>query len=74
MSQIRFADAEYAGRRKKNHREVFLEEMEQVEPWKALPKLIEPHYSVTAGRDRRPCPPAWFHPRPPPKPLPGTNS
>ncbi len=55
MSQISFADAEYAGKRKKTRREVFLEEMEQVVPWKALLKLIEPHYPV-AGRGRRPYP------------------
>ena len=55
MSQISFADAEYAGKRKKTRREVFLEEMEQVVPWKALLKVIEPHYP-TAGRGRRPYP------------------
>jgi len=55
MEQISFADAEYAGKRKKTRREVFLEEMEQVVPWKALLKLIEPHYPV-AGRGRRPYP------------------
>ena len=55
MSQISFADAEYAGKRKKTRREVFLEEMEVVVPWKALLKLIEPHYPV-AGRGRRPYP------------------
>jgi hypothetical protein len=55
MSQIRFADAEYAGKRKKTRREVFLEEMELVVPWKALLPLIEPHYPV-AGRGRRPYP------------------
>ena len=32
MSQISFADAEYAGKRKKNRCEVFLEEMELVVP------------------------------------------
>lgn len=36
MKQISFADAEYAGKRKKTRREVFLEEMELVVPWKAL--------------------------------------
>ena len=36
MGQISFSDAEYAGKRKKTRREVFLEEMEQVVPWKAL--------------------------------------
>jgi IS5 family transposase len=53
MSQISFADAEYAGKRKKTRREVFLDEMEQVVPWKVLLKIIEPHYPV-AGRGRRP--------------------
>jgi IS5 family transposase len=53
MSQISFADAEYAGKRKKTRRELFLEEMEQVVPWKVLLRIIEPHYPV-AGRGRRP--------------------
>lgn len=55
MSQISFSDAEYAGKRKKTRREVFLEEMEQVVPWQALLKVIEPHYPA-AGRGRRPYP------------------
>jgi IS5 family transposase len=53
MSQISFADAEYAGKRKKTRREVFLEEMEVVVPWQVLLKIIEPHYPV-AGRGRKP--------------------
>lgn len=53
MSQLSFSDAEYAGKRKKTRREVFLEEMELVVPWKVLLKIIEPHYPV-AGRGRRP--------------------
>jgi IS5 family transposase len=53
MSQISFADAEYAGKRKKTRRELFLEEMELIVPWKVLLKIIEPHYPV-AGRGRRP--------------------
>jgi IS5 family transposase len=36
MSQMSFGDAEYAGKRKKTRREVFLEEMDQVVPWKSL--------------------------------------
>lgn len=56
MSQISFADAEYAGKRKKTRREIFLEEMELVVPWKALLKVIEPFYPV-AGRGRRPYTP-----------------
>ena len=55
MSQISFADAEQAGKRKKTRREVFLAEMELVVPWKALLKVVEPHYPV-AGRGRRPYP------------------
>ena len=55
MGQISFSDAEYAGKRKKTRREVFLAEMEAVVPWKALLDLIEPHYP-TAGRGRRPYP------------------
>jgi IS5 family transposase len=55
MSQMSFSDAEYAGKRKKTRREVFLEEMEQVVPWKVMLGLIAPHYPV-AGRGRRPYP------------------
>ena len=55
MGQISFSDAEYAGKRKKTRREVFLEEMEQVVAWKALLDLIEPHYPM-AGRGRKPYP------------------
>jgi IS5 family transposase len=55
MSQLSFSDAEYAGKRKKTRREVFLEEMEQVVPWQALLKVIGPFYPA-AGRGRRPYP------------------
>ena len=55
MSQMSFGDAEYAGKRKKTRREVFLEEMEQVVPWKSLLSLIEPMYPE-AGRVRHPFP------------------
>jgi transposase, IS5 family len=53
MDQISFSDAEYAGKKKKTRREVFLAEMEQVVPWKALLAVIEPFYPE-AGRGRRP--------------------
>ena len=55
MSQMSFGDAEYAGKRKKTRREVFLEEMDQVVPWKSLLALIEPCYPM-AGRGRHPYP------------------
>ena len=53
MSQLTFGDAEYAGKRKTTRREVFLEEMDQVVPWKSLLGLIEPFYPL-AGRGRQP--------------------
>lgn len=55
MSQMSFGDAEYAGKRKKTRREVFLEEMDQVVPWKLLLGLIQPIYPE-AGRGRHPYP------------------
>jgi hypothetical protein len=42
--QLSFGDAEGLGSRKRTRREVFLAEMDQVVPWKALLALIEPHY------------------------------
>jgi IS5 family transposase len=55
MSQMSFGDAEYAGKRKRTRREVLLEEMDQVVPWKSLLSLIEPFYPM-AGRGRHPYP------------------
>jgi len=55
MTQLTFSDAEYAGKRKRTRREVFLDEMDKVMPWNALLALIEPHYPK-AGRGRRPYP------------------
>jgi IS5 family transposase len=53
MTQMSFSDAEYAGKRKKTRKEVFLEEMDRVVPWQALLALIEPVYPK-AGNGRRP--------------------
>lgn len=55
MDQISFGDAEYASKRKKTRRELFLEEMEQVVPWNSLLNLIEPLYPI-AGNGRHPYP------------------
>jgi IS5 family transposase len=55
MDQMSFGDAEYANKKKRTRRETFLAEMEQVVPWKALVKRLEPFYP-TAGRGRRPYP------------------
>jgi IS5 family transposase len=48
-----FGDAEYARKKKRTRREVFLAEMDKVVPWKALLALIEPAYPK-AGRGRPP--------------------
>jgi IS5 family transposase len=55
MNQMSFGDAEYAAKKKRTRREIFLAEMEQVVPWKALVKLLEPFYPAS-GRGRRPYP------------------
>lgn len=55
MDQMSFGDDEYARKKKRTRREVFLAEMEDVVPWKALEKLIEPFYP-SAERGRRPYP------------------
>ncbi|MDN5426774.1 IS5 family transposase [Pseudomonas sp. FSL R10-2245] len=49
MKQMTFADAEYAGKRKQNRKELFLIEMDQVVPWQGLITLIEPHYPKGEG-------------------------
>lgn len=52
--QLTFGDAEDLGQRKQTRREVFLGEMEQVVPWKALLALIEPHYPKLGRPGRQP--------------------
>lgn len=52
MSQMSFVGAKYAGKRMRTRREVFLEEMDQVTPWAALVKCIEPFYPATQKKAR----------------------
>ncbi len=52
--QLTFGDAEGMGARKRTLREIFLAEMEQVVPWKALLALIEPHYPTMGRPGRQP--------------------
>jgi IS5 family transposase len=54
--QLSFGDAEDLGGRKRTRREVFLAEMDQVVPWKALLALIEPHYPKMGRPGRQPYP------------------
>jgi len=52
--QLSFGDAEGLGGRKRTRREVFLAEMDQVVPWKALLALIDPHYPKMGRPGRQP--------------------
>ena len=54
--QLKFGDTEDLGQRKRTRREVFLAEMDQVVPWPALLKLIEPHYPKLGRPGRQPYP------------------
>src|ERR1043165_114399 len=51
--QQTFAGLAWKNKRKKTRRERFLNEMNQIIPWKVLLELIEPHYPK-AGRGRQP--------------------
>ena len=53
-SQVSFAQAEYAKKKKRTRRELFLEKMEQVVPWARLMEVIEPHYPKSGKRGRPP--------------------
>ncbi len=55
MAQLSFGDAEYASKKKRTKREIFLAEMDAVVPWGPLVALIEPYYPV-AGNGRHPYP------------------
>jgi len=55
MKQISFASLTYQHKKITTKREKFLNEMEQVVPWKRLLKSIEPHYPK-AGNGRPPMP------------------
>jgi transposase, IS5 family len=52
LTQISFAQSEYAGKKKVTRREKFLADMEKVVPWGRLLALVEPHYPT--GRRGRP--------------------
>jgi IS5 family transposase len=57
MDQLSFASLDYAAKKKRTKRDVFLAEMASVVPWVALEAVIEPHYpksGLTGGR--RPFP------------------
>ena len=52
MKQQTFSDYEYANRRRKTRRELFLDTMEELIPWEEWTEWIRPHYP--SGRRGRP--------------------
>ena len=42
--QLRFATLDYAGKKKRTKRDVFLAEMAAAVPWSVLEAVIAPHY------------------------------
>ena len=54
MRQSSFASDDFEKYRKKTRKEIFLEEMDQIIPWKALSKVIKPYYPKPKGAGRRP--------------------
>ncbi len=52
--QVSFAQAEYAQKKKRTRREVFLEKMAEVVPWARLVKVIEPRDPKSGGHGRPP--------------------
>jgi transposase, IS5 family len=57
MSQLSFATLDFAAKKKRTKRDVFLGEMSAVVPWAKLEAVIEPHYPKTGPQGgRRPFP------------------
>ena len=55
MDQPTFADLEYQGKKRRTRRELFLERMDGLIPWRRLEERIRPHYPKP-GKGRRPYP------------------
>jgi len=57
MDQLSFASLDFAAKKKRTKRDVFLAEMAAVVPWSALESVVEPHYPrVGPQGGRRPFP------------------
>src|SRR3954468_22880410 len=57
MDQLSFASLDFAAKKKRTKRDVFLAEMAAVVPWDALEAVIEPHYPKIGPKGgRRPFP------------------
>ena len=55
MKKVSFSSLAYENKKKRTRREKFLQEMDQVIPWKELLQIIEQHYPK-AGNGRHPMP------------------
>jgi len=55
MSQLTFSEAEFHHKKRKTRRELFLEKMEQLIPWKQMEKKVRRYYPGN-GNGRRPYP------------------
>ena len=55
MDQPTFADLEYQGKKRKTRREIFLQRMDSLIPWRRLEERVRPFYPK-AGKGRRPYP------------------
>jgi len=54
MTQMSFAEAEYASKKRKTRREIFLDRMENLIPWKRLEKKVARHYAKVGSKGGRP--------------------
>jgi len=54
MRQTTLAEGTFAKYKKPTRKEIFLNQMDQIIPWKELSKAIEPHYPRPKGSGRRP--------------------
>jgi transposase, IS5 family len=54
MSQLTFAEAEYANKKRKTRREKFLEKMDELMPWARLEKKIARYYVKSGTQGGRP--------------------
>ena len=54
MRQQTLADGSFEKFRKKNRKELFLDDMEQIIPWQDLCGVIEPYYPKPEGAGRGP--------------------
>lgn len=54
MRQQSFTADDFEKYRKKTRKEIFLEEMDKIVPWKEMSDAVKPHYPAPKGAGRRP--------------------